>query len=487
MIQPQEIPQRCWSLIRNPPTLLFIFCLVTLLELEESVQRAPTIRLLENAICQRYYRDKQLDGPIDEFMCKEDFIQVKLAHIRGLLSLFDSLPLLILGSAFGKIADKCGRRPAFALAVSGLLCSLGWIYLTCASWKHIPVEVVWVSSLFRIIGGGPAMAIAMCLTMVSDLSSEANRSNSFYRVYSAVLVTDLIGPLITYSTLKHSLWLPYLVCALALLLTGPVVQYMPETLLARPADNEEETPLDAVGVKKYVRFLKDRRILVGVMTVFLVQFRSNTIEILLPYTSVRFGLEIGESATLLSLVSAVNLVVFLVILPAASSLLEKRAGWSNTTINIYVARISSALLVSGAAILAAASTLGFVILALIVYAAGFGVRLSILAVLTSFVNSARDTGQLYTLVATTDAIAHMIASPLLQSVWSSALKLGGRWIVLPFLVLTGIFFVAFLTSCALREKPVILGDREDVDESQEPLLSGENDDAQEFGTDGRRV
>jgi hypothetical protein len=29
----------------------------------------------------------------------------------------------------------------------------------------------------------------------------------------------------------------------------------------------------------------------------------------------------------------------------------------------------------------------------------------------------------------------MIASPLLQQVWSSALHLGGRWLVLPFLVL----------------------------------------------------
>ncbi|KAL3479806.1 major facilitator superfamily domain-containing protein [Aspergillus californicus] len=478
MIQFKEFTRRCWAFVRHPPTILFIFCLITLLELEESVQRAPTIRLLENAICQRYYRDAQVDGPIDEFMCKDDLIQVKLAHIRGLLSLFDSLPLLIFGSAFGRIADRRGRRPAFALAVLGLLCSMGWIYLTCAFWKHIPVEVVWLSSLFRIIGGGPSIAIAMCLTMVSDLSDEANRSNSFYRVYSAVLVTDLIGPLITYGTLKHSLWLPYLVCALALLLTGPILQYMPETLLARPtSDDEEHTPLEPAGVRKYIQFLSDRRILIGVVTIFLVQFRGNTIEILLPYTSVRFGLEIGQSATLLSLVSAVNLVVFLVILPGVSALLEKRAGWSTTTINIYVARLSSALLVFGGAVLAAASTLGLVIFALIVYAAGFGVRLSILAVLTSFVNSARDTGQLYTLVATTDAIAHLIASPLLQYVWSSALKLGGRWITLPFVVLTAIFFIAFLVSCLLEEKPVILEDGQNTDEEQEPLLENREDDA----------
>lgn len=82
-------------------------------------------------------------------------------------------------------------------------------------------------------------------------------------------------------------------------------------------------------------------------------------------------------------------------------------------------------------------------IALIVYAAGYGVRLSILAVLTAYVNSAKETARLYTLVATTDAIAHMIASPLLQQVWSHALKLGGKWIVLPFFVLMVLFLKPF--------------------------------------------
>jgi hypothetical protein len=61
--------------------------------------------------------------------------------------------------------------------------------------------------------------------------------------------------------------------------------------------------------------------------------------------------------------------------------------------------------------------------------------LSILSVVTAFVSSEQETARLYTLVATTDAIAHMIASPLLQWVWGRALNIGGRLIVLPFLVL----------------------------------------------------
>jgi hypothetical protein len=77
--------------LKDLPITVFIFGLVILLELEESVQKAPTIRLLENAICQKYYQHA-LVGPIDERMCKEEPIQVRLAHVRGLLSFFDSLP-----------------------------------------------------------------------------------------------------------------------------------------------------------------------------------------------------------------------------------------------------------------------------------------------------------------------------------------------------------------------------------------------------------
>lgn len=55
--------------------------------------------------------------------------------------------------------------------------------------------------------------------------------------------------------------------------------------------------------------------------------------------------------------------------------------------------------------------------------------------LTAFVSSEKETAKLYSLIATTDAIAHMIASPLLQLVWDKALHIGGRWIVLPFVVL----------------------------------------------------
>ncbi|OJD10911.1 hypothetical protein AJ78_08199 [Emergomyces pasteurianus Ep9510] len=504
----QAVRGRVQQFIQQPPTIVFVYLLAVFLELEESVQKAPTIRLLENAICNKHYHNELPPGQVDESMCKIEPIQVRLAHIRGLLSFFDSLPsencylsgvvvlaadtsmqiVILFGTVFGSNADRNGRRLAFGLAVFGTICAMVWIYFTCYLWDRVPIELVWISSLFRLIGGGPAIAIAMCLTMASDLSSETNRqdlvskpskceipSNTFYRVFSAVLITDLIGPPIAYGTLRHSLWLPYIVCALFLSLTYPVLFYMPETLQKTAQYQESTSPFEITGLKNYIKFLADWRIFIGVTTVFLAQFRNNTIEILLPYTSVRFGLALGKAATLLSVVSAVNIVVFLVLLPAVSTLLEKRAGWSITYINICVARVSSALLAFGAAILAAAPNVGIVVVALIVYAAGFGVRLSILAVITSFVNSSKETAQLYTLVATTDAVAHMIASPLLQRVWSSALSIGGRWLVLPFIVLMGVFILAFLTSCLLKDKSSAIEDEDSVEAEREPLMAGEDD------------
>ncbi|KAH6860351.1 major facilitator superfamily domain-containing protein [Alternaria alternata] len=465
-------PNVCTSgLIPRPPKLIYVFLLIVFLELEESMQKAPTIRLLENAICSQYYYYEPNIGEIKESMCKTSLIQSRLAHIRGALSLFDAVPVILLGSFYGSLADRKGRRGPFALAVFGIICQMACIYVVCQKWEQLPIEAVWVSSVFRLIGGGPNMAIALCLTMASDLSTDDTRSKSFYRVFTASLITDMVSPTIAFATLRHSLWLPYLVCSISLLCTFPVLLWMPET---QPSTKEsaslENGEVDSKWLSAYIRILQDWRISIALVTVFLAQFRQNTLEILLPYASVRFDMELGKTATLLSVVSAVNIVVFLVLLPMVTNYLQERRRVTSHRVNIWVARTSSATLAIGAAILATAPNIGLVVFALIIYATGFGVRLSILAVVTAFVSSNQETGRLYTMVATTDAVAHMIASPLLQWIWGHALAIGGRWLVLPFLVLMCIFILAFGFSCLLQEPGTVNTD-EDLLAEQEALLT----------------
>lgn len=197
---------------------LAFFCvasIVVLYELEENVQFPSTIRLFENAICERYYSSiRPAHLPVDEALCKIDPIQHHLAVVRGFYSAFANLPssspyvlsgvysllangykVLLLGSWYSSLADKRGRRIILLTAISGMVLTLIWVYLVCTSclrsclctvcktntassgifWNTIPPEFVWLTFFFRMIGGGPFVVIALYVTIVSDLSTDETR------------------------------------------------------------------------------------------------------------------------------------------------------------------------------------------------------------------------------------------------------------------------------------------------------------------------
>ena len=77
---------------RRIPPVVFLIILMVLLELEESIQAAPTVRLIESAICQKHYSSVESGLPVDESICKYDIIQRRLAFVRGWQGLFDAIP-----------------------------------------------------------------------------------------------------------------------------------------------------------------------------------------------------------------------------------------------------------------------------------------------------------------------------------------------------------------------------------------------------------
>jgi hypothetical protein len=146
--------------MRAPPPLLYAFLLIILYQLEDNIMFPPTIRLLENAICQRHFAalpSGQTVVPVPESMCKTEAVQSRLAYVRGWLSLLKTAPgssfsfsfsflrnqilvadvwvdeyiAVLLGAGFGSLADQYGRRPIYALAIFGMLCLLGSTYLIC--------------------------------------------------------------------------------------------------------------------------------------------------------------------------------------------------------------------------------------------------------------------------------------------------------------------------------------------------------------------
>ncbi len=51
-----------------------------------------------------------------------------------------------------------------------------------------------------------------------------------YKTFCFKLVVDLVGPPVASVSMKHSLLLPYLLSVIFLLLTFPIILWIPETL-----------------------------------------------------------------------------------------------------------------------------------------------------------------------------------------------------------------------------------------------------------------
>ena len=167
---PESSPKK-----RKPWVLLvvLIFLLVAIVDIGAFLAEAPKTRVFEANICVRYYRDvdpsKILpDGTVPEELCKENEIQERLASIFGWQDLFDAIPAILLAVPFGTLADRYGRKWVFASSLLGLQLNSAWILFIC--WfRSLPLQLTWLSSAFYFIGGGPIVAAAIGLTMLSDI------------------------------------------------------------------------------------------------------------------------------------------------------------------------------------------------------------------------------------------------------------------------------------------------------------------------------
>ena len=96
-------------LVENP-ILICTFALQFCTYFAKHMVEVPTIKLFEQAICNRYYSDQSIHlrtaQDIDEGLCKVPAIQNELATLTGLKFTFDALPGLLTALYYGSIADK---------------------------------------------------------------------------------------------------------------------------------------------------------------------------------------------------------------------------------------------------------------------------------------------------------------------------------------------------------------------------------------------
>ena len=99
------------TILLGNPILVCTFCLQFCTYFAKHMVEVPTIKLFEQAICNRYYSEQNIyprltTSNIDEGSCKIPAIQIELATLTGLKFTFDALPALSTALYYGSIADR---------------------------------------------------------------------------------------------------------------------------------------------------------------------------------------------------------------------------------------------------------------------------------------------------------------------------------------------------------------------------------------------
>ena len=132
------------------------------------------------------------------------------------------------------------------------------------------------------------------------------------KAFAVKFVADLITPRLAAVTLKHSLWLPFLVAGIMLILSFPVLLLLPETLDTSDASKRFEaggSTMISFGFSSYKPLLTDWRILMIMAIVFLSQFRYIWQSVLISYISVRFGWTISQASRRLPRMESQHLAI----------------------------------------------------------------------------------------------------------------------------------------------------------------------------------
>lgn len=527
LLSPTGSPDIALPAASKKPWLLLvvlIFTLVAFVDIGAFLSEPPQTRIFEANLCLKYYREEDPsvikgDGTIPEELCKVDEVQQRLASIFGWQEMFNAIPGLLLAVPFGTLADRIGRKWIFTASLVGIVLSFAWTLLICEYWqgtnlgcgtdfetgyfKSLPLQLVWFSSAFTLIGGGAFVTVALALTMLADIAPAEHRTTIFLYLTTCIVFAEMVGPIIASRLMDKGDWLP-LMLALALEMVGVVVAlFLPETLhlrdLPEPKDNEsfniELQPVNRdFSIRSQLRNFQDAALflwndwtLALVVLTFLVnRLGRQSISLLVRYASKRYIWEIKKAAYLLSFRAATNLVAVSVILPLVNYVLLKKLHFPAHKADMLIACGSITITTASFFVMGVAAYPALLIIGLLIYNMGSGYNAAMRSISIHVVGgqSSPNIGKLMSTIAMAESFGAMIGGPLLNELFQLGIGLGGGWLGLPFLGSAVAFafmaFVTFTISVRGKEPAYVEVHGQDLDAFHEVTSSQGYEDASGF-------
>lgn len=473
--------------------VILAFALVAIIDMGAFLGEAPRTRVFEANICLGYYRESDpsvigKDGTVAEKLCKVDAVQQNMAMIFGWQEMFDAIPSIFLAIPFGVLADKVGRKWIFTASLMGLQLNSAWTLGICECcslhcmllltmlgyFRDLPLQLTWLSSAFYLIGGGPIVAAAIGITMISDIAPPEKRTTIFLYLTASVLIAEIVAPIMSAKLMEIGDWYP-LVLALVFQQCGVVLAvFFPETLhmreQPRPAEVtarlvQRQSKHHAFSPKQQIRhfqdafeFLKSDRTLALVVFTFMAnRVGRQGMTLLVRYASKRYEWEIKQAAYLLSFRAATNLAAVAIFLPLANYVLLNYVRLPAHWADLWIARGSIVLTAISFFVIGLAAHPALLIVGLLVYNMGTGYNAAMRSVSIHVVGgqSSPNIGKLMSTIAIVESLGALVAGPLLNQLFQWGMGLGSVWLGLPFLtamfVFAGLAFVTFKIDVSVKE------------------------------------
>jgi hypothetical protein len=184
----------------------------------------------------------------------------------------------------------------------------------------LPIRLIWISSVFLIIGGGSTVTNAVLTMVLTDATPTLMRSRVFLYFTASNLASEMVAPPIASYFIDKDVWIPLSIGLVCTMLTVIIASNVPETLpmldkkkaalhiAVSDSDEESMSSSDAQSgrvptwlrnpmrhaVKTFIYIGHNRPLFILVFTFLVSDFARQSLQVLLQYVSIRYNVTLAE-------------------------------------------------------------------------------------------------------------------------------------------------------------------------------------------------
>ncbi|KAL4967243.1 uncharacterized protein BDV14DRAFT_198345 [Aspergillus stella-maris] len=114
--------------------------------------------------------------------------------------------LINAGTSVAALAQQWSLRRVLLLSICGIFLGELWFDLVCWYGKVWPIQLVYSSPVWYLIGGGPSVGASLLFVLVANTSPARRRPSQFFLLEASAYSGSVLGYLASSATMDKTLW-----------------------------------------------------------------------------------------------------------------------------------------------------------------------------------------------------------------------------------------------------------------------------------------